>query len=257
MLTKKQILSKKTISKKKFNNYFDSEELKNVLGKITGVSLNPVDIKTIAAQESSDFYNNTMSGLEDAPTQKGYGNTDKESTIYMGVTNMLVESTKYASDWIRDHGLTINYEKSSEKREKPKDCIIVTAGYLGFNYDIVKTAFKDNAPKGIDAKIIALNSLLSGGNGVKSGLIATQKKYKNDASLKLSYPSEASYVYNWKNWKDNMTDFQNIRKQTNINIPKFLWRLGYDIRMIDYDSKGNQIDSNDQVALKKKYSCHK
>ncbi len=238
----------------KYKDYFESQKLKDVLTAIN-IGLKPVAIKAIGATESADFYNRAISCLSDAPQVKGYGYYDDESG-YVGITNMLDESANLGASWIKNKGIIVAWKKN-DKRIEPEDCILSTAGYLGYNYDIVKQAFiNGNYPKGIDAQIIALSTLLCGGHGMQRAIIATQKQYKESNPT----TSESKFVFNFKNWQQNLSNVKPtwLKSQTLVNLPRILYHLGGNMELISTTKTTIPVitRSKDDIALKATYKCY-
>ncbi len=138
-IQKSQIYREEVIEFQRFDALFQTSEVKAIFAKIKqeyAVTMLPAELKALCAQESWDFTNTAIAGLENK--DKGE-KTYHVNSSFLGIGQIGTDGLTDGIKWAKDRGFTIN--NPPDPRLNVKTCIVLAAACLGSNTDYLKPAF--------------------------------------------------------------------------------------------------------------------
>lgn len=117
----------------RFDEFYTSSEATNLLNKIPYIFFTAAEIKSLNMQETGDFTNKTVAGLEGKT--KGFPVDRPKNTTYIGLGQHGERSKTDALTWADKKSIKII--TNPDPRTTPKNAILLTIAYLGYMVDIL------------------------------------------------------------------------------------------------------------------------
>jgi hypothetical protein len=175
-----KIISEEKIEKKRFDAYFESAKANKLLSAIPNVTFNGADIKAMLMQETADFTNVDIAGLEDK--EKGYI-SHHINNIVVGICQMKQGAKKEALEWARKKGVDISSDP--DPRTIPELGILLAIAYLGRTVELVYPSIPIKIPSNDEVKKICWAAYNMGPIAMRDKLTDFYKK-KNNSNYSFS-----------------------------------------------------------------------
>lgn len=157
----------------RFDNIYNSTEVANLLNKIPYISFTPAEIKALNMQETGDFTNTTVAGLEGKTL--GFPVDKPVNKTYIGLGQHNEVSKQKALDWAKSKGIEIT--SNVDPRTVPQNSVLLTIAYFGWYVE--KKVCPQLADIPLDCLELKKMLFASYNAGVEHILTAIKNLYKN------------------------------------------------------------------------------
>ncbi len=137
----------------RFNSYYTDETTKKILNAITEVKFIPAEVKALQMQETGDFTDTMIAGID--KKNKGIVYKGKENFEMVGICQLPIGSSNEAQKWVENTFTTVNGIKTltiGGNRKDPLNAIHLTAGYFGQIIKILQADWDTEIIKILNAK---------------------------------------------------------------------------------------------------------
>ncbi|MBK8474342.1 MAG: hypothetical protein IPL33_20435 [Sphingobacteriales bacterium] len=199
----------------RFDEFYTSSEATNLLNKIPYIFFTAAEIKSLNMQETGDFTNKTVAGLEGKT--KGFPVDRPKNTTYIGLGQHGERSKTDALTWADKKGSKI--PNNPDPRTVPKNAILLTIAYLGWYVENKVCA----ELSGIPIDCLELKKMLFAGyNAGIEHIIRAIKSLYNNEDRNITWLKVAAVIAA----SDKLSaDKLNEMKTYAENIPKRLTKL--------------------------------
>ena len=199
----------------RFDEFYNSSEVANLLSKIPYIFFTAAEIKSLNMQETGDFTNTTVAGLEGKT--KGFPVNKPKNTTYIGLGQHNVTSKEYALTWAGEKKAKI--ADNPDPRTMPKNAILLTIAYLGWYAE--RKVCKELS--GIPIDCLELKKMLFAGyNAGVEHIIRAIKSLYNNEDRNITWLKVAAVIAaSGKLSADKLNEMKTYAE----NIPKRLTKL--------------------------------
>jgi hypothetical protein len=189
----------------RFDQHFNNTSVSKLVKFIPHASFNMAEIKALTGQESADFTNITIAGID--PKKPGLQDRTKNPGSFIGIGQHSTGARNEAITWAKGKGVTI--QDKPDPRTIPLESIKLTAAYLGrVMEDLLFPGLPNPKPSGDELKKMGFAAYNGGHDPVKEAAKSWVKNNENK-------------VYTWNDIKG----YERITNQMRDYVEEIGWRL--------------------------------
>jgi len=151
LLDTRRVVSEENVEFHRFDALFTDPEVLKLLDAGPVVRFSPAELKAVLAQESGDFTNTAVAGVEG----KTRGIRDRRANpLVAGVAQMMEDARDEAITWANGRGVHI--PAAPDPRLTPATAVKLAAAYLGRLQDLLRTVWPLYSANARDRKFLVL-----------------------------------------------------------------------------------------------------